>query len=113
MSVTPGKTRDLSASDAQVPSCALDEAGLREQQGRFARLSPGVARVTRKPEAVLIAFREGFDRDALDTALAVERQCCPFFQFELDEEDRLLRVTVQNPNQLPALDAIAHAMASA
>ena len=112
----PAKQENIfpsSDSGAQVLGCALDERGLREQRGRFARLAPGVARVTRDPEAVLFHFRAGFDRDALDTALAVESECCPFFRFELNEEDRLLRVTVQEPDQLPALDAIATAMASA
>jgi hypothetical protein len=107
------KTAGSSDSGVQVPSCALDKAGVREQRGRFARLAPGVASVTREPEAVLISFREGFDRDALDGALEVERQCCPFFRFELDERDRRLRVTVQDADQLPALDAIAHAVVSA
>lgn len=106
------KTFPISESGAQVASCALDERGLREQRGRFARLAPGVAGVTREPEAVLIHFRAGFDRDALDSALAVESECCPFFRFELNEEDRVMRVTVQESEQLPALDAIAHAMTS-
>jgi hypothetical protein len=113
MSANRVRTTPVGEPNAQVASCALDEAGMREQRARFARLAPGIAGVTREPEAVLISFQEGFDREALDSTLAVERQCCPFFRFEVDDEARRLRVTVQEPEQLPALDAIAHAMTSA
>jgi hypothetical protein len=93
-----------------VPTCALDETGVREQRARYARLAPGVARVQREPEALLIEFHEGFDRGALEQALAVERECCPFFQFEFDDSKRRLRSTVGEPEQLPALEALAHAV---
>ena len=95
---------------SDIPTCALDEAGKREQRERYARLAPDVARAAREAEALIVDFREGFDRDALEEALAVERECCPFFQFEFDEGARRLRATVRDPDQLPALDALAHAI---
>jgi hypothetical protein len=98
---------------AQIPSCALDEAGVREQRARYARLAPSVTRLEREPDAVLIEFDEGFDKATLDEALAVERTCCPFFLFDFDESDRRLRTTVRRAEQLPALDAIAHALGGA
>ena len=111
MTAKPTATTDaFSEAVAEIPTCALDEAGVREQRARYARLTPGVARVEREPEAVLIHFRDGFDRAALDQALAVERECCPFFQFEFDDSERRLRATVRDTEQLPALDAIAQAV---
>jgi hypothetical protein len=110
MSPKPATADAFSETVAQIPTCALDEAGVREQRARYARLAPGVARVVREPEAVLIWFHGGFDRETLDQALAVERECCPFFQFEFDDSERRLRVTVREADQLPALDAMAHAV---
>ena len=98
---------------AQIPSCALDEAGVREQRSRYASLAPSVTRLEREPEAVVVEFDEGFDRAALDEALAVERRCCPFFLFDFDESERRLRTTVERTEQLPALDAIAQVLGSA
>jgi hypothetical protein len=57
---------------AQVPTCALDEDGIRAQRERYARLAPDVRRLQREPEAIVIDFREDFDREKLDEALAVE-----------------------------------------
>ena len=93
-----------------VPSCALDEAGLREQRARYARLAPGVSGVIRESDAVVVDFHRGFDREALNQALAVERECCPFFAFELDESQRRLRASVREAEQLPALEALVHAL---
>jgi hypothetical protein len=93
-----------------VPTCALDESGVVAQRDRYARLARAVQRVEREREAVLIEFRPGYDRSLLEEALAVERVCCPFFVFDLDEKRRLLRTTVRDPDQVPALDAIAQAL---
>jgi hypothetical protein len=98
---------------AQIPTCALDEEGMVTQRDRYARLAPEVKSVERESEAVLIQFREGFDRALLEEALAVERECCPFFLFDFDETARRLRTTVRDREQLPALDAIAYAMGAA
>ena len=110
MSSKPATTDAFGEAVAEIPTCALDERGVREQRDRYARVAPGVLRLVREPEAVTIEFQEDFDRDALDEALAVERECCPFFLFELDESERRLRVTVQEADQLPALEAMAHAL---
>ena len=95
---------------AQIPSCALDEAGLHEQRARYTRIAPSVTRLEREPAVVVIEFDEGLDRAALDEVLAVERECCPFFLFDFDESERRLRTTVREAEQLPALDAIADAL---
>jgi hypothetical protein len=95
---------------AAIPTCVLDEEGRSAQRDRYARLAPDVKRLEREPEAVVIEFREDFDRQTLDEALAVERACCPFFLFDFDDEARRLRTTVRERDQLPALDAMAYAL---
>jgi len=113
MSSDPPTTDAFDEAIARIPSCGLDEAGLREQHDRYARLAPSVTRMEREPEAVSIEFAEGFDRGALERTLAVERACCPFFRFEFDESARRLRATVREPEQLPALDAMEDALRGA
>jgi hypothetical protein len=98
---------------AAIPSCALDEAGIRAQQARYADLAPSVTTLEREPEAVLVEFREDFDRDLLEGALAVERECCPFFQFHFEDSRRRLRVTVRDSEHRPTFDAIAYALGAA
>ena len=95
-----------------IPSCALDEAGLADQRARYARLAPDVSHVEREAEAVVIEFREQFDRQTLTEALAVERRCCPFFLVEFDESRRRLRATVREPEQIPALEGLAMALSA-
>ncbi|HEY5318852.1 MAG TPA: hypothetical protein VIJ20_12760 [Solirubrobacteraceae bacterium] len=94
----------------QIPSCALDHTGRREQAARYARLGPSITNARRESEALLIEFNPGFDRRTLDEALAVERECCPFFRFAFEEEPPSLRVTVAQAEMLPALEAIAYAL---
>lgn len=98
--------------DTNIPTCALDEEGVRAQGARYQRLAPDVMRLEREDDALVIDFREGFDRPALEEVLAVERACCPFFLFDYDEASRRLRATVREPAQLPALGALEHALAA-
>ena len=110
MSCDPTSNNTFDAAVAEIPSCALDEAGMREQRARYAHLARSVTRVEREPDTVLIYFGQELDRQTLHQALAVERECCPFFRFSFDEQSRRLRATVRETDQLPALDAVAHAL---
>jgi hypothetical protein len=97
-------------ASAGIATCALDEQGVETQRDRYARLAADVDRLEREPEAVLVEFREGFERRLLEEALAVEKQCCPFLLFQLDDKARRLRASVRELEQLPALDAMEHAL---
>jgi hypothetical protein len=98
---------------AAIPTCTLDRESMDAQRARYARLADDVTRLDREPDAVLVEFRENFDRTTLEEALADERACCPFFLFDFDEKARRLRTTVRERDQLPALDAMAHALGAA
>lgn len=93
-----------------MASCALDEGGLRRQLERYRRLARSVSQLDRRDDALTVVFDSSLDRAALDEALTVERACCPFFGFDLDEGARRLTVTVDEREQRPALDAIATAL---
>jgi hypothetical protein len=103
----------LDRGTARIPTCALDRDGVNAQSARYARLGADVERLEREPDSVLIEFGEGFDRELVAEALAVERACCPFLAFDFDERTRRLRTTVRERAQLPALDAIAVALGAA
>ena len=109
MSREPSSNDSFDEAVAEIPSCVLDEAGMREQRARYALLAGSVTRIEREPEAVLIDFDRDLDRHTLDRALAVERECCPFFTFAFDEQSRSLQATVTSIDHVPALDAVAHA----
>jgi hypothetical protein len=104
------ETAAFDAAIAAIPTCALDREGMRAQRDRYARLASDVRSIERKPEALLVTFCEAFDRQTLEAALAVERECCPFFVFDFDESARHLHAAVRERDQLPALDAIANAL---
>jgi hypothetical protein len=91
----------------ELPSCALDEQGVKEQQARHERLAPSVTNLERPGETVIFTFAEDYDRQALEEMVAVEKQCCPFFDFAFDEGKRELTVGVKDEEMLPALEAIA------
>jgi hypothetical protein len=95
-----------------VPSCSLDEEGLRRQRARQARLAPSVSAVERHDHSLSVTFGASLDRPALDELIAVERECCPFFEFDFEEGKRRLTVTVRNDAERPALDAVAAAFGS-
>ena len=95
---------------ARVPSCALDDAGLRRQRERYARLAPTVVRVRRAAQELVVEFAPGLDRATLAALIAVERECCPFFAFGFEERSRRLRVGVSDPGAAPAIDALADAL---
>ncbi len=77
------------------------------------RLAATITRLNRTHEAIVIDFDEHLDRETLERTLAVERECCPFFVFELDEPNHRLRITVSEAEQLPALEAMAAALDAA
>jgi hypothetical protein len=95
---------------AEISSCALNEAGRHEQLARYAILARSVVRIERQPRTVLVGFGRDLDRQTLQQALSIERECCPFFSFAFDEQSRSLRATVTDADHVPALDALSHAL---
>jgi hypothetical protein len=100
----------LTRASSAIPSCSIDEAGLEEQRARQARLAPSITQLEKAEQAILLEFDEDFDREALESLIAVEQECCPFFEFDFDSAERRLRVIVREAEQAPALDALGEAL---
>jgi hypothetical protein len=98
---------DAALARDELPSCALDENGIKAQQERHARLAPSVTGLEWSGATVVFTFGEDYDRQALDEMIAEEEKCCPFFRFGFDPHERKLAVGIEQPEMLPALEAIA------
>jgi hypothetical protein len=93
--------------DGELTACALDTNGMSVQRGRYARVAAAITGARREPGELLVDFDEAaLDRGLLEQALAIERECCPFYVLAFD--GARLSVRVDEPHQEPALDAIAH-----
>ncbi len=96
--------------DPQLAECRLDLAGLRAQRERYRGLGRHLERIERLPRRLEARFGPGVDRALLDETLEIERECCPFFALAYDATCRDLAITVEDPAQDPALDALRHAL---
>ena len=93
--------------------CGLDDAGLQTQLARYRELGRHVEGVRRGPRLLEVDFRPGVDAALLGRAIAIERECCPFFELAYEEGGRRLSITVADPDHDAALDAIRFALAPA
>jgi hypothetical protein len=93
-----------------APSCDLDQSGLRRQLERYRRAGSGAVLVERTRRCLVVDLDEHVDRSAVEEAIAVERECCPFFTIGWEAERRRLTVSVSQPEHEPALDAILYAL---
>jgi len=87
--------------------CSLDEPGMREQRARYSRIAHSVMSLDRRADVITLSLSADFDRRTLDELIKVEAECCPFFRFALNEARFQLEISVDDPEMIPALDAIA------
>lgn len=90
--------------------CALDADGFAAQRARYAEVAAGAVRVERNEDRVSAQLGDAVGDDVVAELIAVERECCPFFELEWDPGSRRLTVGVGDPAHRPALDAIQHAL---
>ena len=93
-----------------APRCALDEAGLRLQHERYRQAGEGARAVDRTPQRLVVEFDECVDSKLVDELVAIERECCPFFDLSWDADRRRLTISVSHAEHEPLLDAIAFAL---
>jgi hypothetical protein len=93
-----------------APSCALDEPGLLAQRERYRRAGRGARIVRRTRRRVVVDLGASVDTNDVDELIAVERECCPFFELQWAPELRRLSVSVSRAEHEPAIDAILHAL---
>ena len=97
---------------AQIPECKLSVPELREQHARYRRVAQWVEELHREGGAVVARLSPQADRDLVRATVAIERECCPFFEIGYDAAERLLSVSVSSEEHAPALQAIAHSLRS-
>jgi hypothetical protein len=93
-----------------IAECRLDVDGLRRQRDRYRALGRHVTRAERHAGRLAVEFDPSTDFDLLAETVAVERDCCPFFRMRADVPRRELVISVGEPAQDPALDAIAESL---
>jgi hypothetical protein len=93
-----------------APSCALDEDGLRLQLERYRRAGQGARLIERSQRRFVVELDERVDGQLIAEAVAVERECCPFFALDWQTARRRLIVSVSRVEHEPALDAMAFAL---
>lgn len=93
-----------------VPSCALDENGLRLQRERYRRAGQSARLLHRTRRQLVVELDPRVDTTVVDEVIAVERKCCPFFTLGWEPELRRLNISVSQAEHEPALDAIAFAL---
>ncbi len=93
-----------------APGCALDESGLRSQLERYRQAGRNARLIERTPRRLVADLDESVDAELLAEAIAIERECCPFFLLDWEPGRRRLTVSVSEAAHEPTLDAIAFAL---
>lgn len=93
-----------------APSCALDEAGLQMQLKRYRTAGLGATLVERTRRELVVDLDRNVDTALIEATLAVERECCPFFDLRWAPEAGRLTIAVTQVEHEPVLDAIAFAL---
>lgn len=93
-----------------APSCSLDADGLRAQLERYRRAGEGAEVVSSSARGFRLRLAAATDLDAVADAIAIERECCPFYEIAWDPAERLLSFAVSSDEHEPALGAISDAL---
>ena len=93
-----------------IEDCALDRDGARSQGDRYRQLSRDVMGASRSPTTLTVTFSPELDERLLEEAMAVERECCPFFTIDFEPAARALTIGVDERSKAPALDALESAL---
>jgi hypothetical protein len=93
-----------------APSCALDQSAMSRQLERYRQAGQRARVVDRTRRRLTLDLDRQLDHDVIEEAIAVERECCPFFTIDWLAEQRRLTVSVTQPEHESALEAIAFAL---
>lgn len=91
-------------------SCSLDAEGAEAQGERYRRIGIGAELVESAPREIVVRLDEDVNGNEVEKLIAVERECCPFFEISWDEPERRLAFGVAKDEDGLALDAIAYGL---
>jgi hypothetical protein len=98
-------------NDPDAPAaCRLERGARVAQRDRYRLVGRHLAAVERSPQLLDARFTSDVDEALLEETLAIERECCSFFSISYEPGERRLVVTVEDPDQDPALDALTAAL---
>jgi hypothetical protein len=93
-----------------APRCSLGHAELTAQRARYRRVGQGGRLLERSPRALAVELALGTDAAIVEQAIAIERECCPFYKLDWEPRSRRLSISVSRREHEPALGAIALAL---
>jgi hypothetical protein len=93
-----------------APSCALDDTGRRKQRERYRPAGAGARVVQRSPLLLVVELDPNVDPSLVEETVAIELECCPFYELGWERDRRRLSLSVSHPEHAPALEAIALAL---
>jgi hypothetical protein len=93
-----------------LPGCSLDDGGTRSQRERYRVAGIGARVLDRDDRHFTVLLDRRTDADLVERAIAIERDCCPFFILDWERTEGVLTVGVECPEHAPALEAIASAL---
>jgi hypothetical protein len=94
-----------------IAACRLDGADLRGQADRYRQLGATATRIERDDGTLTTRFSADLDERLLDETIAIERECCSFFDISYQRAERRLAISVHDSEHEPALDALQFALA--
>jgi hypothetical protein len=89
-----------------LAECRLDLHGLRAQRERYREIGEHIEHIERGSGRLDVWL----DPDADPRPVEVERGCCPFYAIDFSRVERRLSLSVAEPSQDPALDAIRYGL---
>lgn len=93
-----------------MAACALDGAGVQRQRERYAQIGARARVLSRTPRRLVASLAGDVDAGLVAETLAIERECCPFFELVWAPDSRRLTVSVADAEHEAALAAIAFAL---
>jgi hypothetical protein len=107
----------MSANEPQplplIAECHLDAPALERQRDRYSALGRELVELERNERRLDARFSPRVDEALLRETIEVERECCPFFRLSYDPTRLTLSITVDDPAQDPALDALRYSLTRA
>ncbi len=91
-------------------ACSLDASGFAAQRERYRVLAAASIGVERTSSRVAVRVDQHVPGGLIEELIAVERDCCPFFELTWDPVGRVFTASVSDVQHQPALDAIAYAL---
>jgi hypothetical protein len=91
-------------------SCGLDADGLSAQLARYRAVGHAAEIVERSPGRLVLSVGDQIADTTIADLIAVENDCCPFFELMWQSGQRRLAIGVADPAHEPDLALIATAL---